>query len=99
MFAPSFFTGWLINRFGAPRIVALGLVILAAAGATALTGVALTQFYVTLVLLGLGWNFGYIGATAMLTAAHRPEERGRLQGVNDAIVFGGVFVASLASGG
>src|SRR5699024_6087507 len=74
-------------------------VILGAAGATALTGADLPQFHAALVLLGLGWNFGYIGATAMLTAAHRPEERGRLQGVNDAIVFGGVFVASLASGG
>ncbi|MTH63517.1 MFS transporter [Paracoccus shanxieyensis] len=99
MFAPSFFTGHLIARFGATRIVMLGLVILAAAGGVALSGVALGQFYVALLLLGLGWNFGFIGATAMLTRAYRPEERERVQGLNDAIVFGGVFVASLSSGG
>ena len=99
MFAPSLFTGHLINRFGAVRVVAAGLVILAAAGAVALTGAELGQFYGTLVLLGLGWNFGFIGATTLLTSAHAPEERGRVQGLNDAIVFGGVTVASLASGG
>ena len=99
MFAPSFFTGHLIARFGAPAIVGTGLVILAGAGAVALSGVDLGHFYATLFLLGLGWNFGYIGATAMLTAAHRPEERGRIQGANDLFVFGGVFLASLSSGG
>ncbi|PHQ68895.1 MAG: MFS transporter [Paracoccus sp.] len=99
MFAPSFFTGALIARFGAERIVGLGLVILACAGAVALSGVQLGHFFGALVLLGIGWNFGYIGATAMLTRAHRPEERGRVQGVNDLFVFGGVFLASLSSGG
>nr|HRO16517.1 MFS transporter [Paracoccus sp. (in: a-proteobacteria)] len=99
MFAPSFFTGHLIARFGAERIVALGMAILAGSAAVALGGVELERFFVALMLLGLGWNFGFIGATAMLTAAHSPQERGRLQGVNDAVVFGGVFVASLASGG
>lgn len=99
MFAPSFFTGHLIARFGAKRIVMLGLAILAVAGAVALSGVNLAQFYLALFLLGLGWNFGFIGATTMLTRAHRPEERERVQGVNDAMVFGGVFVASLSSGG
>lgn len=99
MFAPSFFTGHLIARFGAERIVAAGLALLAAAGAFGLSGVALPSFFVTLVLLGLGWNFGMIGATAMLTAAHSPEERGRIQGMNDMIVFGSVTLASLASGG
>ncbi len=99
MFAPSFFTGHLIARFGVERIVAAGLAILAAAGVVALTGVELGHFYVSLVLLGIGWNFGFIGATAMLTAAHRPEERGAVQGLNDMLVFGGVTVASLASGG
>lgn len=99
MYAPSFITGHLINRFGAHRIVGLGLIILATGGAVALSGVELGNFFGTLVLLGLGWNFGFIGATAMLTAANRPEERGRVQGVNDFVVFGGVFVASLSSGG
>jgi MFS family permease len=99
MYVPSFFTGHLIARFGAPRVVAAGLLILAGAGAVALTGVALSQFFAALILLGLGWNFGFIGATAMLTAAHGPEERGRLQGLNDAIVFGAVTLASVSSGG
>ncbi|MGH1465295.1 MAG: MFS transporter [Cognatishimia sp.] len=99
MFAPSFFTGHLIARFGVERIVAIGLVILAAAGAVALMGVTLTNFFVALILLGIGWNFGFIGATAMLAAAHAPHERGKMQGLNDLIVFGGVTMASLASGG
>lgn len=99
MFGPSFFTGHLIARFGATRIVMLGLAILGGAGAVALSGVELGHFYAALVLLGLGWNFGYIGATAMLTRAYRPEERERVQGLNDAVVFAGVFLASLSSGG
>jgi MFS family permease len=99
MYAPSFVTGHLIARFGVERIVALGLVILAGAGAVALAGVELGHFFVALVLLGIGWNFGFIGATAMLASAHAPEERGRVQGMNDLIVFGGVTMASLSSGG
>ena len=99
MFAPSFFTGHLIARFGAIRIMSAGLVILAAAGLVALSGMALTQFFLALVLLGIGWNFGFIGATALLTANHAPHERGRVQGMNDTIVFGFVTLASVASGG
>lgn len=99
MFAPSFFTGHLIARFGVERIMGLGILILAGAGAVALQGVELGNFFIALVLLGIGWNFGFIGATTMLASAHTPEERGRMQGMNDFIVFGGVTVASLASGG
>ncbi len=99
MYAPSFVTGHLIARFGARTIVWAGLAILAAAGAVALQGVDLANFFVALVLLGVGWNFGFIGATTMLSAAHAPEERGAVQGMNDALVFGCVTVASLASGG
>ena len=99
MFAPSFFTGHLIVRFGVEKIVATGLIILAAAGAVALQGVLLENFFLALILLGLGWNFGFIGATTMLTSAHEPHERGRVQGMNDVLVFGGVTIASLASGG
>jgi len=99
MYAPSFVTGHLINRFGVERVTAVGLFIVAGAGAVALSGITLMNFYVALVLLGLGWNFGFIGATTMLASAHLPHERGRVQGMNDAIVFGCVTVASLASGG
>ncbi|HOZ32312.1 MAG TPA: MFS transporter [Tabrizicola sp.] len=99
MYAPSFFTGHLIARFGTERIIALGLTILAGAGAVAMAGVQLENFFIALILLGLGWNFGFIGATTMLTSAQRPEERGRLQGLNDLVVFGGVTMASFSSGG
>ena len=99
MYVPSFFTGHLIARFGVEKIVAAGLAILAGAGAVALNGVELENFFIALVLLGVGWNFGFIGATTMLASAHEPHERGRMQGLNDLLVFGGVTVASLASGG
>ncbi|MGH1354444.1 MAG: MFS transporter [Thalassovita sp.] len=99
MFVPSFFTGHLIARFGVEKVIALGLVILAGAGAVALQGVDLENFFIALILLGVGWNFGFIGATSMLAGAHEPHERGRMQGLNDLLVFGGVTFASLASGG
>ena len=99
MFVPSFFTGHMIARFGVEKVVGLGLLILTGAGAVALSGVELEQFFIALVLLGVGWNFGFIGATSMLAGAHTVEERGRVQGLNDLIVFGGVTLASLASGG
>ena len=99
MYAPSFFTGHLIARFGAERIVGVGLGILTLSGLVAFVGVDLVNFFGALILLGLGWNFGFIGATAMLTASHTPAERGRMQGMNDFIVFGGVTLASLSSGG
>jgi MFS family permease len=99
MFVPSFFTGSLIARFGVEKIMAIGLMILAIAGTVALSGVGLGNFFIALILLGVGWNFGFIGATAMLSSAHEPSERGRVQGMNDLLVFGGVTIASLASGG
>lgn len=99
MYVPSFFTGHLIARFGVEKIVAAGLVILAGAGVVALEGVDLNNFFLALILLGVGWNFGLIGATTMLAGAHEPHERGRMQGLNDLLVFGGVTFASLASGG
>jgi MFS family permease len=99
MFIPSFFTGHLIVRYGAPRIITIGLFILAMAGMVALAGVELSNFFVALILLGVGWNFGFIGATSLLATAHEPHERGRAQGLNDMIVFGCVTLASLASGG
>ena len=99
MFVPSFFTGHLIARFGTTKIVAAGLFILACAGAVALHGVNVENFFLALILLGVGWNFGFIGATTMLASAHNPEEKGIVQGMNDFFVFGGVTMASLASGG
>lgn len=99
MFIPSFFTGHLIARFGVVKIMSLGLAILAAAGVVALSGVTLTNFFVALVLLGVGWNFGFIGATTLLASAHESNERGVVQGLNDMVVFGCVTLASLASGG
>ena len=98
MYVPSFFTGHLVARFGAPKIVGVGLFILAVAGTVALTGVELEKFFAALILLGVGWNFGFIGATTLLTSAYRPEEKGRIQGINDFVVFGGVTAASLSSG-
>ncbi|WP_294609865.1 MFS transporter [uncultured Roseovarius sp.] len=99
MYIPSFFTGHLIARFGVERIVATGLLILASAGMVALQGVEIGNFFGALILLGVGWNFGFIGATTMLAGAHAPHERGRMQGLNDLLVFGGVTFASLSSGG
>ncbi|GAB5471305.1 MAG: MFS transporter [Rhodospirillales bacterium] len=99
MYAPSFFTGHLIVRFGVSKIMATGLAILAVAGVVALSGVTLPHFFATLILLGIGWNFGFIGATTLLAGAHAPQERGRVQGLNDMMVFGSVTLASLASGG
>jgi MFS family permease len=99
MYAPSFFTGHLIARFGVEKIMGLGLAILASAGAVAISGVDLADFFIALVLLGVGWNFGFIGATTLLTTSIAPNERGRMQGLNDFIVFGGVTLASLSSGG
>jgi len=107
MFVPSFFTGHLIVRYGVKTIMSAGLVILTAAGLAALAGVgfaeadqpSLLSFYVALILLGLGWNFGFIGATTLLTSSHSASERGVVQGLNDMIVFGSVTMASLASGG
>jgi MFS family permease len=98
MFAPSFITGHLISRFGAPLIIVLGLLMLGGCAVFALQGVRLEQFYIALVLLGFGWNFGFIGATSMLAGTHAPEERAKVQGLNDFLVFGLVAVASFSSG-
>ncbi|RTM08967.1 MAG: MFS transporter [Hyphomicrobiales bacterium] len=98
MFGPSFFTGALIHRFGAERIVAAGLVLLVGCAAVALSGLALWQFWTALILLGLGWNFGFIGATAMVTASYRPSEKSKVQGFHDFVLFGSVAFSSLMSG-
>ena len=99
MYAPSFFTGSLIARFGAPRVAATGLVLLLGTAACGLTGTTTAHFVAGLVLLGLGWNFGFVGASALVLEAHRPEERNRVQSFNDFLVFGTMAVGSFASGG
>ena len=98
MFVPSFFTGKLIARFGKRPITALGLLMIGAAGALALMGLDIFHFWASLILLGVGWNFGFIGATAMLTDCYRPPERAKVQALNDFLVFGTVAVASFGSG-
>lgn len=98
MFAPSFFTGYLITRFGREKIAALGLLLLALSGAVALSGLALHNFYLALILLGIGWNFGFIGATSMVADCVSAADRTRAQGLNDFLVFGSVATASFFSG-
>ncbi len=98
MFAPSFFTGHLMARFGKERVTAVGLLIIAVSAVVALAGLQLFHFWVSLVLLGIGWNFGFIGATAMVTDCHTPAERGKAQGANDFLVFGTVAAASFFAG-
>lgn len=99
MYAPSFFTGRLITRFGAGRVVAAGLALTALSAAVGLTGIDVAHFWITLVLLGLGWNFSFVGASALVLECHRPEEKTRVQSLNDFIVFGTMAVGSFASGG
>ena len=99
MYAPGFFTGRLITRFGAPRVVAAGLALTAVSAAIGLTGVDVAHFWLTLILLGLGWNFGFVGASALVLECHRPEERTRVQSLNDFLVFGTMAAGSFSSGG
>jgi MFS family permease len=99
MYGPSFFTGSLITRFGAWRVVAAGLLLTAAAALAGLAGVDVAHFWLALTLLGLGWNFGFVGASAMVLECHRPEERARVQSFNDFVVFGTMAVGSFLSGG
>lgn len=98
MFAPSFVTGALIARFGYDLITGAGFLLLALTAVVALTGYELLNFWTALIVLGVGWNFGFIGATSMLMSTHRPEERATVQGANDLVVFGMVALASLLSG-
>ena len=98
MFGPSFFTGRLITRFSAEAVVAAGLMLLIGCGVVALSGLELWQFWSALVLLGVGWNFGFIGATAMVASTYRPSEQGKTLSLHDSILFGTVALASFMSG-
>jgi MFS family permease len=99
MYGPSFVTGRLLDRFGKEAITALGLALIAAAAAVGLLGLSVAHFWIALILLGIGWNFGFIGATALVTECYRPEERAKVQAANDFLVFGSVAAASFSSGG
>ncbi|WP_018240716.1 MFS transporter [Ensifer sp. BR816] len=99
MYAPSFFTGRLITRFGAPSLVMTGLVLTGISAAVGLTGVDVAHFWITLIVLGVGWNFGFLGASALVLECHRPEEKARVQSLNDFAVFGTMTLGSFLSGG
>jgi MFS family permease len=98
MFLPSFFTGHLIAKYGAERIIGIGLVLLTISAFAGMSGVDLGNFFAALILLGLGWNFGFIGATTLLANSYAPSERAKVQGLNDFLVFGSVTAASFGSG-
>lgn len=86
------------TQFGKERVAAVGLALIAASAAVALNGIDIAHFWTALILLGLGWNFGFIGATAMVAECHTPSERNKVQGANDFLVFGTVATASFFSG-
>jgi MFS family permease len=98
MFAPSFVSGALVTRFGAVPIVAVGLTLLAASAAVGFAGISVAHFWTALVLLGIGWNLGFVGATTMVTDCYRPEERTKVQAFNDFLIFGTMAIGSFASG-
>jgi len=98
MYGPSFFTGHLIARFGKDRMVALGMLLIMGAAAVALSGIELWQFWLSLVLLGLGWNFSFISATAMVSECYRPSEKNKVEGLHDFLLFTIVAIGSLMSG-
>ncbi len=98
MYVPSFFTGNLIARFGLVRVMATGSMILMAGVAVALTGLDAWNFRVSLTLNGIGWNFLFVGATALVTTCYRPSERGKAQALNDFLIFGTTASASFLAG-
>src|SRR6201994_1210174 len=98
MYGPSFFTGSLIARFGARRVVAAGLLLEACAATIGLTGITAVHFWATLIVLGVGWNFSFVGASALVLETHRPQERNKVQAFNDFLIFGTMAVGSFSSG-
>jgi MFS family permease len=98
MYGPSFFTGALIARFGARKVVAAGLLLEAGAAGIGLSGITAMHFWATLMVLGIGWNFSFIGASALVLETHRPQERNKVQAFNDFLVFGMMAIGSFSSG-
>lgn len=99
MFGPSFFTGSLISRFGRSAVAGTGFLLIAAAAGVAFTGTGVWQFWLLLTLLGVGWNFGFIAATAMITDLYRPEEAAKTQAFSEFSLFAVVALVTFASGG
>ncbi|WNG50342.1 MFS transporter [Archangium minus] len=98
MYVPGFFTGWLIKRFGALWVMAIGLLLNLACAAVALSGVDLMHFLVSLLVLGIGWNFLFIGGTALFTEAYQPEEKTRAQAAMDTTIYATMTISSFGSG-
>ena len=98
MFAPAFFTGHLISRFGVLTVMQVGVVLLIGSIAASISGISIPHFWVGLVLLGVGWNFLFVGATTLLTEAYLPEEKAKVQAINDFLVFGSSAAGSFAAG-
>ncbi|MBI5131423.1 MAG: MFS transporter [Rhodopseudomonas palustris] len=98
MYAPSFFTGSLIAKFGAPRVVALGLALEAAGASIGIIGITAPHFWATLFVIGIGWNFAFVGASALVLETHLPSEKNKVQAFNDFVVFGMMAVGSFSSG-
>lgn len=98
MFGPSFFTGPIIARLGAVRVIAIGLMLLTGCAAVAWAGILLENFYIALLLLGIGWNFGFIGSTSLLSQHVPPVEQSVVQGLNDTVVALAATVASFSAG-
>jgi MFS family permease len=98
MYAPSFFTGSLISRYGIERITGIGLGLIALTAVVSITGLSVAHFWTALILLGVGWNLAFIGATTMVTQCHRAEERTKVQAFNDFLIFGSMAVSSFSSG-
>lgn len=98
MFAPSFFTGHLIGRFGVLNVMAFGALLILTCLGVALSGIEVAQFWIALLLLGVGWNFMFVGATTLLTSTYEPAEKAKIQAINDLIIFAVAALASLSSG-
>lgn len=99
MYAPSFVTGRIISRFGAGRVVSVGLSLIGCSALIGLNGVAVAQFWAVLIVLGLGWNFSFLGASSLVLECHRREEKTRVQSLNDLIIFCLMALGSFSSGG
>ena len=98
MFGPSFFTGHLIARFGAAKVAVVGLILEAAAAVIGLSGITAMHFWAGLFVVGVGWNFSFVGASALIVETHGPQEGKKVQAFNDFIVFGLVAIGSFSSG-